>query len=72
MEKEMEREIDKEMDKKFIEVPKNDFDKIIMVANMATQISGKPTSKEEILQSIEERDLMISKEQLEYIKENFS
>ena len=59
-------------DKKIVEVPKNDFDKIIMVANMATQVSGKVTSKEEILHSIEERGLIITEEQLDYIKENFS
>lgn len=64
--------MEKEMDKKLIEVPKNDFEKIIMVANMAAQISGRPTSKEEILQSIEERNLTITNEQLEYIKENLS
>lgn len=59
-------------DKKFVEVPKNDFDKIIMVANMANQVSGKATSKEEILHSIKERGLIITEEQLDYIKENFS
>ena len=63
--------MEKNMDKVILEVPKNDFDKIIMVANMATQLSGKSTSKETILKSIKERDFKITQEELEYIETNF-
>ena len=59
------------MDKKFMSVPKNDFDKIILVANMASETSGKPTTQKEILDSIEKRGLIVTAEQIKYIKENF-
>lgn len=60
------------MDKKYVEVPKNDFDKIIFVANLSAELSGEPTSKETILKSIKDRDLVISEEQLNFIETNFA
>ena len=60
------------MDKKFIKPPSSDrFERIIWCANIADAISGNTTSKEDIIKTIEEEELILTDYQKKIIEDRF-
>lgn len=58
--------------KKFIKVPKDEFERLVMCAELAGSMSGSEVSLDEIMSSIEEKNLKLTKEQEEQLQKQFS
>ena len=54
-----------------LEVPKNHFERILFAASLAKEISGKETTKKEIMDSAEARGFQLTDEELRYIDDHF-